>query len=84
MVKVTILTTKSCVYCPTAKRIWAEVKKEKDFDYEEVDALSEKGQQIVERYGIMSVPTTLIEKNGRTEVAFVGVPDKQKAISKVA
>lgn len=83
MVKVTVLTTKSCVYCPTAKKLWQDIKKDHKFDYEEVDALSERGQQIVERYGIMSVPTTLIEKNGKTEVAFTGIPDKQKAISKV-
>ena len=79
MHKVTILTTKSCVYCPTAKRLWAEIKKDHKFDYEEVDALSEKGQEIVARHGIMSVPTTLVDN----KVAFIGVPDKRKAISAV-
>ena len=84
MVKVQIITTKSCPYCPSAKRLWQEVKKEKDFEYEEVDALSEKGQQIVERFGIMSVPTTIIEKDGKKEVAFVGVPEKTKAVAAVS
>lgn len=80
MVKVTILTTKSCVYCPTAKRLWADIKKDHNFDYEEVDALSEKGQQIVERHGIMSVPTTLIDG----KVMFTGIPDKNKAVAAVS
>ena len=48
--------------------------------YEEVDALSPEGQEMVERYGIMSVPTTLIDG----KVAFVGVPDKAKALAAVS
>lgn len=80
MVRVTIVTTKSCVYCPTAKRLWTDIKKDHKFDYEEVDALSEKGQDIVARHGIMSVPTTLID--GR--VVFTGIPDKNKAIAAVS
>jgi glutaredoxin len=80
MTKVTLLTTKSCPVCPSAKRLWADVKKDHKFDYEEVDALSPKGQEFVERLGIMSVPTTLV--NGK--VAFTGVPDKNKAIALVS
>lgn len=80
MVKVTVLTTKSCVYCPTAKRLWQDIRKEHKFDYEEVDALSEKGQEIVERHGIMSVPTTLIDG----KVMFTGIPDKNKAVAAVS
>lgn len=80
MAKVTLLTTKSCPVCPSAKRLWAEVKKEHSFEYEEVDALSPEGQKLVERYGIMSVPTTLV--NGRP--MFTGVPDKKKAEAAVS
>ena len=76
MVKVTLVTTKTCVYCPTAKRIWGELKQSNNFDYEEVDATSPIGQQIVERFGIMSVPTTIIDER----VAFVGIPEKNKAL----
>lgn len=79
MVKVTVVTTKSCVYCPIAKRVWADVKTGRSFDYEEVDAMSDKGKELVERYGIMSVPTTIIDG----KVAFTGVPDKSKAIAAV-
>lgn len=79
MVKVTLVTTKTCIYCPTAKKIWSELKQTNNFDYEEVDATSPKGQQIVQQFGIMSVPTTIID--GRVE--FIGIPDKNKAITLV-
>ena len=80
MVKVTILTTKSCPYCPSAKKLWQDIRKGRKFEYEEVDALSEKGQELVARHGIMSVPTTLIDG----KVMFTGVPDKNKAVAAVS
>jgi glutaredoxin len=75
MTKVTLLTTKSCPVCPSAKKLWSDLKKYKDFEYEEIDALSPEGQNLVERFGIMSVPTTLV--NGKP--MFTGVPDRKKA-----
>jgi len=80
MIKVTLLTTKSCPVCPSAKRLWADVRKTHNFDYEEIDALSPEGQKLVERYGIMSVPTTLI--NGKP--VFTGVPDRKRAEAAVS
>lgn len=79
MRKVTIVTTKSCPYCPTAKRVWQDVRREADFDYEEVDALSPKGQDLVMKHGIMTVPTTIVDN----KVAFTGVPQKDKALAAV-
>jgi glutaredoxin len=80
MVKVQIITTKSCPYCPSAKKVWQDVKKEHNFEYEELDAFSDRGRDLVEKFGIMSVPTTIID--GR--VAFTGVPDKKKAEAAVS
>ncbi len=80
MTKVTIVTTKSCPYCPSAKRLWQDLKKDHNFDYEEVDAMSEKGQELVARHGIMSVPTTLVDG----KVKFIGVPDRSKALAAVS
>ena len=77
MHKVTIVTTKSCPYCPGAKKVWQDVRKEADFDYEEVDALSTKGQDLVMKHGIMTVPTTIVDN----KVAFTGVPQKDKALA---
>lgn len=79
MTKVTVLTTKSCPYCPAAKRVWQDLKKDNKFDYEEVDAMSPEGQRLVERHGIMSVPTSLVDG----KVAFNGVPDKNAALKLV-
>lgn len=79
MSKVTIVTTKSCPYCPTAKRVWQDVRKEAEFDYEEVDAMSSKGQDLVMKHGISTVPTTIINN----KVAFTGVPQKDKALAAV-
>ncbi len=77
MVKITLVTTKACVYCPTAKKIWHDLRQTNDFDYEEVDATSPAGQQIVQKFGIMSVPTAIID--GRVE--FIGIPDKSRALT---
>ena len=81
MTKVQLLTLKTCVYCPSAKKMWQDLKKDHSFDYEEIDATSDKGQDLVQRHGVMSVPTTIIDG----KVAFVGVPEKgkaEKAVSK--
>lgn len=75
MTKVQIITTKVCPYCPSAKRVWQEVKKDHEFEYEEIDAFSDKGREMVEKFGIMTVPTTVIDG----KVAFTGVPEKKKA-----
>ncbi len=77
MVKVILVTTKTCVYCPTAKKIWQEIRQSRNFEYEEVDAGTPSGQKIAQKFGIMSVPATIID--GKVE--FVGVPDKTRALS---
>jgi glutaredoxin len=79
MVKVTLVKTKTCVYCPTASKLWQDLNKSENFEYEEVDAMSEKGQELVSKYSIMSVPTTIIDG----KVTFVGIPDKAKALEAV-
>jgi len=79
MVKVTVVTTKTCPYCPPTKSMWRELKKQYNFDYEEVDASEEKGQQLVKKFNIRTVPTTVIDD----KVAFIGVPTKDKAIEAV-
>jgi len=79
MHKVTVVTTETCVYCAPCKKLWEEVKKDHKFDYEVIDAMSPKGQQLVGKFAIMSVPTTIIDD----KVAFIGVPRKDKAIEAV-
>ena len=82
--KVMLLTAKWCPYCPSAKKIWEEVRKEAKFDYEEIDIETPKGKELVDKHSVMSVPTTILQdESGTQKVAFVGVPTKQKALDLV-
>lgn len=83
MIKITLVKTKWCVYCPVASRMWNELRQQYNFDYEEVDAATPKGQELVMKFSIMAVPTTLIEKNGKQSVAFMGLPLKERAVELV-
>jgi len=84
MAIVTLIKTSICPHCPVASNVWKDLKRQFKFDYEEIDANTPKGRELVEKFSITSVPVTLIEDNrGKLSVAFVGVPDKQKAISKI-
>jgi len=76
MVKVILLVSKDCPYCPLAEDIWKELQKEYKFEFEEVDVNSEKGRELVKRYSIMAVPTTLVDD----KIAFIGIPKKDKAM----
>ncbi len=77
MVKVQLVYTKSCVYCPAAKQIFKDLKKAHKFEYEEVDASTPEGQKLAMKYSIMSVPTIIVDG----KVQWVGVPQKDKVIS---
>ncbi len=79
MVNVTLITTKTCVYCPSVKQLWKDLQKKHKFTYEEVDATTPKGQELVTKFSIMAVPTTIIDG----KVAFIGVPPRDKAVEAV-
>lgn len=76
MVKVILVTSNWCHFCPTTKKLWKDIKLDHDFEYEEIDFDSPEGENIVDKYSISSVPTTIIND----KIAFVGIPDKDKAI----
>ncbi len=59
------------------------MQRQYEFEYEEVDGMSEKGQKLVQKFSIMSVPATIIEEKGKGRIAFVGVPSKEKAIQAI-
>jgi glutaredoxin len=75
MVKVTLVTAQWCHYCPTAKKVWRELKEKFNFEYEEIDYESPEGEKLADKFSIVSVPTTIIDD----QIVFVGVPDKNKA-----
>jgi thiol-disulfide isomerase/thioredoxin len=85
MVKVILLTTLSCPYCPLAEKVWRELKKKYDFEFEVVDAMTPKGKELVKKFNIMAVPTTIIRYNsGKEEIGFIGVPSLEEAAKKLA
>jgi glutaredoxin len=75
MKTVILVKTPSCPYCPHVDKLWRELKKKYNFEYKVVDATTDEGMKLVEKFGIMSVPTTIIDD----KVAFVGIPSKEKA-----
>jgi len=75
MKKVQLVYTKHCAYCPPAKALFKELKQKHTFDYEEIDATSEEGQMLTQKFDIMSVPAIIIDN----KLAFVGLPPKEKA-----
>lgn len=81
MTKVTVVYTKTCPYCPATKQLWKSLQKQLKFDYEEVDAISPKGQELVTKFNIMAVPTSIVD-NGKDVI--VGVPSKERAIQAVS
>ena len=80
MVKVTLVYAKWCNVCPTAIKLWHDLKSKYDFEYEEVDVDLPEGQALAAEYSIYGVPTTIIDD----KVEFIGVPKKLKAASFVS
>ena len=80
MVKVTLVHASWCTVCPAARRLWTELKSQFDFKYEEVDVETPEGQALIDKFGIVGVPTTIIDG----EVAFTGLPKKADAIARVS
>ncbi len=79
MVKVTLIHASWCTVCPSARRLWNDLKSEYDFEYEEIDLETPEGEELVEKLGIVGIPATLIDG----ELAFTGLPKKAEAISRI-
>ena len=75
MANVTLLVSKTCSACPSAKTMWKGMKVKYSFTYREIDISSEPGQELAERHSIRAVPATTI--NGR--LTFIGVPPRESA-----
>ena len=80
MVKVSLVYAKWCNVCPTAMKLWHDLKSRYDFEYEELDLETPEGMALVVEHSIHGVPTTIID--GKVE--FVGVPKKLEAASFVS
>lgn len=78
-VKVTLIHATWCTACPAARRLWNDLKSKYNFEYEEIDVESPEGQALVDKHGIVGVPTTLIDG----EPAFTGLPKRDDAIARI-
>jgi len=79
MVIVQLLYTERCPNCPPAKELFRNLKKNYEFEYEEIDAMSEKGRELAIKHNIRAVPTILIDD----KIVFIGAPSKDKAIAAI-
>jgi glutaredoxin len=75
MANVVLLYSPSCGACPSAKRLFKELRVKYSFNYREVDITTPDGQELAERHAVRAVPATII--NGR--LTFIGVPSRQSA-----
>jgi glutaredoxin len=73
MPNVTLLVSPTCSACPSAKRLFKELRVKFSFSYREVDITTPDGQELANRHAVRAVPATIID--GR--LTFVGVPTRQ-------
>lgn len=80
MSKIQFLTMVDCHNCAAAKKIFDEIIPDfSNVEVEEIDITSEKGQGLVQKYGIMASPGIVI--NG--ELFSTGGVDKIKLVEKL-
>ncbi|MBA2484562.1 MAG: thioredoxin family protein [Nitrospira sp.] len=75
MPNITLLHSPTCGACPSAKRLWKELRVKYSFTYREVDITTTDGQELANRHSVRAVPATIID--GR--LTFVGVPPRESA-----
>lgn len=80
MIKFQFLTMPGCHTCEEVKKIIEEIKPDfPDLKYEELDMTSDKGQELVQQYSIMSSPGIII--NG--ELFSTGGVNKGELVEKL-
>lgn len=80
MIKLQILTSKSFVHCAEAKEILKEIRPDfPELEIEEIDMAAKQGQEMINKYMIMSSPGIIIND----ELFSVGGVKKDKLIVKL-
>jgi glutaredoxin len=78
--KIQFLTMPGCHNCETAKKIFDEIMPNfSGVEIEEIDMTTPKGQELVQKYGVMASPGIVI--NG--ELFSAGGVDKEKLVEKL-
>lgn len=80
-IKIQEISTPACVCCAEARKVLDdEIKKQfPSIEMEFIDMLSEKGQEMVQKYGIMASPGIIVND----ELFSVGGLDKNKPVEKI-
>lgn len=80
MNKIQFLTMTGCHNCAAAKKIFDEIMPDfSNVEVEEIDITSEKGQELVQKYGIMGSPGIVINE----ELFSAGGVDKKKLVERL-
>ena len=58
MPNVTLLHSPTCGACPSAKRLWKELRVKYSFSYREVDITTTDGQELANRHSVRAVPAS--------------------------
>lgn len=80
-VQIQEVTASECIHCAAAKKILeGDIKSQfPEVEIEYIDMISERGQKMVQEYGIMSSPGIVV--NG--ELFSVGGLNKEKLVEKI-
>ncbi len=80
MIKIQLLTMVGCGHCAEAKKILDELKQDYELlDVEEVDITTDKGQEMIAKYSVMSSPGVIV--NG--ELFSQGGLEKEKLVDRI-
>jgi glutaredoxin len=80
MIKIQFLTMVGCHNCELAKKIFEEILPDfPEAEFKEIDMMTEKGQELVQKYGVMASPGIVI--NG--ELFSTGGVDREKLVEKL-
>lgn len=80
-----IFTSPTCVYCPSAKKLVAELAQEdKEIAVVEHSAATEEGRKRAQEFNIQSVPTIFVSGPATKEIlGFRGTPSKEKLLDAI-
>jgi len=80
-VKIELYYSPICPYRPEAKRVLLEILEEtsQEFQVEEINVFSPRGLERAKTYGILSVPTIIINSKHK----IVGIPEKEDLLRKI-
>lgn len=78
-IRIEFFYSKACPHCTPVRKMLYEIAKDMEgiVEIEEIDAWSEKGQPLAEKYGIQLVPTIVVNGVKRAE----GILSREQLIS---